>query len=113
MMACGCCRNRYMAFVKNAVKQFQTLRLQRLKEKEEKKEEGGEEGKETEVEEAKKLMDTLTSDDNTKEIVKSAAAAVGSVSETEFEVKFNPDVFQPHVRLADEEVSDVVDRRDS
>ena len=49
-------------------------------------------------------MDSLTSDDNNKEIIKSAAAAVGSLSEVEFDVRFNPDVFQPHVKLADEEV---------
>ena len=57
------------------------------------------------AEEARKLMDSLTTDNNTKEIVKSAASAVGSLSETMFEVRFNPDVFQPHVKLADEEVS--------
>ena len=57
-----------------------------------------------ETEEAKKLVDTLASDSSTKEIVKSAAEAVGSLSDSEFEVRFNPDMFQPHVKLADEEV---------
>lgn len=40
-------------------------------------------------------------EDSTKEIVRKAAAAVGSLRETEFDVKFNPDVFSPGVRHPD------------
>lgn len=36
-------------------------------------------------------------EESTKEIVRRAAAAVGSLRETEFDVKFNPDVFSPGV----------------
>ena len=110
-----------MAFVKNAAQQFQALRVKKMQESTENKTtedstkdnntENNEEDTQVaktdndlEAEEAKKLVDALTSDNSTKEIVKSAAEAVGSLSETEFDVKFNTDVFQPHVKLADEEV---------
>merc|ERR1719295_896490 len=36
-------------------------------------------------------------EDSTKEIVKKAANAVGSLKETEFDIRFNPDVFSPGV----------------
>ncbi|XP_041348382.1 clustered mitochondria protein homolog isoform X2 [Gigantopelta aegis] len=61
------------------------------------------------TEEAKKIVETLTGTDNqtfeesTRDIVKKAAKAVGSLSETEFTMTFNPDVFQPHVQHADPE----------
>ncbi|KAL8614005.1 hypothetical protein ACOMHN_023240 [Nucella lapillus] len=57
--------------------------------------------------EAKKIVETLTGtdsqtfEDNTKDIVKKAARAVGSLSDTEFSMSFNPDIFQPHVVHAD------------
>lgn len=59
--------------------------------------------------EAKKIVETLTGTDsqtveeNTKDIVKKAAQAVGSLSDTEFSVTFNPDIFQPHVVHANPE----------
>lgn len=103
-----------MAFVKNAAMQFQQLRLKKMQEQSEKpdnetdgnsdKEVAKKEDESLEAGEAKKLIESLTTDGNTKEIVKSAAEAVGSLSSTEFEVRFNSDVFQPHVQLADEEV---------
>lgn len=40
----------------------------------------------------------------TKEIVAVAARAVGSLSDADFEIAFNPDVFQDHVKHADPEV---------
>lgn len=40
-------------------------------------------------------------EESTKEIVKKAALAVGSLKETEFDVRFNPDVFSPGVIHAD------------
>ncbi|KAK6191420.1 hypothetical protein SNE40_003114 [Patella caerulea] len=61
------------------------------------------------AEEAKKIVETLTGTDsntfeeNTREIVKKAARAVCSLSDTEFSVTFNPDVFQPHVKHFDED----------
>ena len=41
-----------------------------------------------------------------KEIVKKAASAVHSLSENEFNITFNTDVFQQHVKHANPEVSD-------
>jgi protein TIF31 len=63
---------------------------------------------ELETEEAKKLVEKLTEtvareEENTREIVVAAARAVGSLSDTEFDVSFNPDVFQDHVKHADSE----------
>lgn len=40
-------------------------------------------------------------EENTKEIVRRAATVVGSLRETEFDVKFNPDVYSPGVNHPD------------
>ena len=62
-----------------------------------------------ETDEAKKIVEALTGSDgqtfeeNSKEIVKKAAQAVGSLSDTEFSITFNPDVLQSHVKHADPE----------
>lgn len=40
-------------------------------------------------------------EESTKEIVRRAAAAVGSLREAEFDVRFNPDVFSPGVKHPD------------
>lgn len=40
-------------------------------------------------------------EESTKEIVKKAALAVGSLKETEFDIRFNPDVFSPGVMHTD------------
>ncbi|XP_025194814.1 clustered mitochondria protein homolog [Melanaphis sacchari] len=57
------------------------------------------------LETKKKIVETITesavkdSDDNsTKEVVKKAAQKVGSLKETEFDIRFNPDVFSPGVK---------------
>merc|ERR1719490_482263 len=39
-------------------------------------------------------------EDSTKQIVQKAAMAVGSLKETEFDIRFNPDVFSPGVKHA-------------
>lgn len=66
---------------------------------------------ELETEEAKKLVEKLTEsgaaardEESTKEVVAVAARAVGSLSDTDFDIAFNPDVFQDHVKHADSEV---------
>ena len=41
--------------------------------------------------------------ENTREIIRKAAADVGSLSETEFDLRFNPDIYSPGVRHADVE----------
>ena len=46
----------------------------------------------------------MTEEETTKDVVKKAAQSVGSLSDTEFVIAFNPDVFQPHVRHVDPEV---------
>ncbi|RZF45304.1 hypothetical protein LSTR_LSTR011120 [Laodelphax striatellus] len=63
-----------------------------------------------EADEAKKIVESITDsitsgekqelEESTKEIVRKAAAAVGSLKDTEFDVRFNPDVFSPGVRHA-------------
>lgn len=61
-----------------------------------------------EAEEAKKVVESITEsitsggkqelEESTREIVKRAAEAVGSLRETEFDIRFNPDVFSPGIR---------------
>lgn len=60
-----------------------------------------------EEDEAKRIVESMTDsitsgekqdmEDSTKEIVKKAANAVGSLKETEFDIRFNPDVYSPGV----------------
>lgn len=40
-------------------------------------------------------MSTFAVEESTKEIVRRAATAVGSLREAEFDIKFNPDVYSP------------------
>ncbi|XP_050472854.1 LOW QUALITY PROTEIN: clustered mitochondria protein homolog [Bombus huntii] len=64
-----------------------------------------------ETDEAKKIVESITDsitggekqelEESTKEVVRSAAAAVGSLREAEFDVRFNPDVFSPGVKHPD------------
>uniref|UniRef100_A0A1B6E4P9 Clustered mitochondria protein homolog n=1 Tax=Clastoptera arizonana TaxID=38151 RepID=A0A1B6E4P9_9HEMI len=64
-----------------------------------------------EADEAKKIVESITDsitsgekqemEESTKEIVKKASLAVGSLKETEFDVRFNPDVYSPGVKHAD------------
>ncbi|XP_065079467.1 clustered mitochondria protein homolog [Ochlerotatus camptorhynchus] len=54
-----------------------------------------------ETEEAKKLMESLLSSDEkneSKEVVKRACEAVGSLKEYEFDIRFNPDVYSPGIK---------------
>lgn len=50
-------------------------------------------------------------EESTKEIVRSAAAAVGSLRDAEFDVRFNPDVFSPGVKHPDLNGSDLKKQR--
>jgi len=66
-----------------------------------------------EEEEAKKIVESLTDsitsgekkdiEESTKDIVKKAALAVNSLKETEFDIRFNPDVFSPGVKHKDQD----------
>ena len=63
-----------------------------------------------EDDEAKKIVESITDsitsgekrdiEESTKDIVRRAALAVGSLKETEFDIRFNPDVFSPGVKHA-------------
>lgn len=58
-----------------------------------------------ETEEAKKLVESLLSSEEkneSKEMVRRACEAVGSLKEFEFDIRFNPDVFSPGIRHVDE-----------
>merc|ERR1712106_682819 len=71
------------------------------------KKEGSEKEGEMEEDQAKRIVESMTDsitsgekkevEDSTKQIVKKAALAVGSLKETEFDIRFNPDVFSPGV----------------
>ncbi|XP_027965074.1 clustered mitochondria protein homolog isoform X2 [Eumetopias jubatus] len=61
----------------------------------------------------KELAETIASDDGTdprsREVIRNACKAVGSISSTAFDVRFNPDIFSPGVRFPEscqEEVRD-------
>ncbi|XP_015597388.1 LOW QUALITY PROTEIN: clustered mitochondria protein homolog [Cephus cinctus] len=118
---------RYVQFIKHAAVHLQQVtsarRTQKDKEscpKEEKKEETSsaivDSNKEDsaqsniEADEVKKIVESITDsitggkqelEESTKEIVRKAAAAVGSLCEAEFDVRFNPDVYSPGVRHPD------------
>lgn len=116
--------SRYMMFIKYAAVQLQQLGLRKQMDifnkettvKEESKaitNEGGDnkevdDKKRLEEDEAKKIVESITDsitsgekkdiEESTRDIVKKAALAVGSLKETEFDIRFNPDVFSPGVK---------------
>lgn len=62
------------------------------------------EKEEIDTEEVKKLVEGMTDEKqaaDSKDVVKRACAAVGSLKETEFDIRFNPDVFSPGIRHLD------------
>lgn len=112
---------RYMMFIKYAAFHLQQLGVKKQKEREIKstqekdenkaieqaKKSEGEKEEDIEADEAKKIVESITDsitgekqelEESTKEIVKKAAQAVCSLKETEFDVRFNPDVYSPGVR---------------
>lgn len=58
-------------------------------------------------EEAKKILERINDgsklelEESTKNIVKTASVAVGSLKDTEFDIRFNPDVYSPGIRHSD------------
>lgn len=118
--------SRYMMFIKYAAVQLQQLGLRKQMDifnKEPPKEDKDsakaltnepgdnkdvDEKKQLEEDEAKKIMESITDsissgekkdmEESTRDIVKKAALAVGSLKETEFDIRFNPDVFSPGVK---------------
>ncbi|XP_034883423.1 clustered mitochondria protein homolog isoform X2 [Mirounga leonina] len=74
---------------------------------------GEESGSASGLAEVKELAETIASDDGTdprsREVIRNACKAVGSISSTAFDVRFNPDIFSPGVRFPEscqEEVRD-------
>ncbi|XP_043976460.1 clustered mitochondria protein homolog isoform X4 [Gambusia affinis] len=76
------------------------------------------EGKELEesipgLAQAKELAETLVSEDGSgmdpksREVVLNACKAVGSISNTSFDIRFNPDIFSPGVRFPEDTLEDV------
>uniref|UniRef100_A0A1A8FEH0 Clustered mitochondria protein homolog n=1 Tax=Nothobranchius korthausae TaxID=1143690 RepID=A0A1A8FEH0_9TELE len=76
------------------------------------------EGKELEesipgLAQAKELAETLVAEDGSgvdpksREVVLNACKAVGSISNTSFDIRFNPDIFSPGVRFPDDTLEDV------
>ncbi|XP_034723216.1 clustered mitochondria protein homolog isoform X2 [Etheostoma cragini] len=76
------------------------------------------EGKELEesipgLAQAKELAETLVAEDGScidpksREVVLNACKAVGSISNTSYDIRFNPDIFSPGVRFPDDSADDV------
>ncbi|GLD57278.1 clustered mitochondria protein homolog, partial [Lates japonicus] len=62
---------------------------------------------------AKELAETIVAEDGSgidpksREVVLNACKAVGSISNTSFDIRFNPDIFSPGVRFPDDSADDV------
>ncbi|XP_030632710.1 clustered mitochondria protein homolog isoform X1 [Chanos chanos] len=76
------------------------------------------EGKEAEenipgLAQAKELAESLASEDGSgidpksREVVLNACKAVGSISNTSFDIRFNPDIFSPGVRFPEDSADDI------
>lgn len=50
-------------------------------------------------------------EESTKEIVRTAALAVGSLKDTEFDIRFNPDVFSPGINHDDSKGASITKQR--
>uniref|UniRef100_A0A671NQ87 Clustered mitochondria protein homolog n=1 Tax=Sinocyclocheilus anshuiensis TaxID=1608454 RepID=A0A671NQ87_9TELE len=60
---------------------------------------------------AKELAESLAAEDGSdpksREMVLNACKAVGSISNTSFDIRFNPDIFSPGVRFPDDSTEDI------
>uniref|UniRef100_A0A673GS64 Clustered mitochondria protein homolog n=1 Tax=Sinocyclocheilus rhinocerous TaxID=307959 RepID=A0A673GS64_9TELE len=62
---------------------------------------------------AKELAESLAAEDGSgidpksQEVVLNACKAVGSISNTSFDIRFNPDIFSPGVRFTDDSTDDI------
>lgn len=99
--------SRYMMFMKYAAFHLKQLNFRNDQEKKGDAEEADDKKDNNnymEPEEAKKLVEHITEgnkmelEESTKNIIKTAALAVGSLNETEFDIRFNPDVYSPGIR---------------
>lgn len=71
----------------------------------------------TSTDDYKKMLESFMasreklSEDSTQEIVRKAAKAVKSLKDTEFDIRFNPDVYSPTVRHANESSDELKNQR--
>lgn len=109
--------DRYVMFIKFAAFHLQQLNntkkleqqqqqkeLREIKDYENTDEKKEEEKEKIDTEEAKKLVESMSDEKqaaDSKDVVKRACAAVGSLKETEFDIRFNPDVFSPGILHVD------------
>uniref|UniRef100_A0A8C5UW72 Clustered mitochondria protein homolog n=1 Tax=Microcebus murinus TaxID=30608 RepID=A0A8C5UW72_MICMU len=64
----------------------------------------------------KELAETIAADDSTadprsREVIRNACKAVGSISSTAFDIRFNPDIFSPGVRFPESCQDEVRDQK--
>uniref|UniRef100_A0A8B9HAW3 Clustered mitochondria protein homolog n=1 Tax=Astyanax mexicanus TaxID=7994 RepID=A0A8B9HAW3_ASTMX len=99
--------HRYLLFMKMAALQL----MQQKANKE--KNSAGKEADETipGLAQAKELAESLATDDGSdpksREVVLNACKAVGSISNTSFDIRFNPDIFSPGVRFPEDSAEDI------
>ncbi|XP_044731040.1 clustered mitochondria protein homolog [Chrysoperla carnea] len=122
--------SRYMMFIKYAAFHLQQLSIKKQEEKNSKQnktekqitnsnieKENDMEQSELEAAEAKKIVESITDgnkqelEESTKEIVRTAALAVGSLKDTEFDIRFNPDVFSPGINHDDSTGASITKQR--
>ncbi|XP_019401109.1 PREDICTED: clustered mitochondria protein homolog isoform X1 [Crocodylus porosus] len=70
----------------------------------------------TGLDRVKELAETIASDDGTvdpksREMIRNACKAVGSISDTSFDIRFNPDIFSPGVRFPESSKEEVQDQK--
>uniref|UniRef100_A0A8C9TY84 Clustered mitochondria protein homolog n=1 Tax=Scleropages formosus TaxID=113540 RepID=A0A8C9TY84_SCLFO len=102
--------HRYLVFMKMAA-------MQLMQQKDSKQESQSPlEGKEAEesipgLAQVKELAHSLVTEDGfdpkSREVVVNACKAVGSISNTSFDIRFNPDIFSPGVRFSDDNTEDI------
>uniref|UniRef100_A0A8C6ZFP5 Clustered mitochondria protein homolog n=1 Tax=Nothoprocta perdicaria TaxID=30464 RepID=A0A8C6ZFP5_NOTPE len=70
----------------------------------------------TGLEQVKELAETIASDDGavdpkSREVIRNACKAVGSISDASFDIRFNPDIFSPGVRFPESSKEEVQDQK--
>lgn len=104
--------DRYVMFIKFAAFHLQQLNNSKKAEQKHLKDIMDSDIKDTEKKDilneqgAQKFIDSMNDEQqaaDSKDVVKRACAAVGSLKETEFDIRFNPDVFSPGIKHMDGE----------
>ncbi|TFK12830.1 5-hydroxytryptamine receptor 1E [Platysternon megacephalum] len=70
----------------------------------------------TGLDQVKELAETIASDDGTvdpksRKVIQNACKAVGSISDTSFDIRFNPDIFSPGVRFPESSKEEMQDQK--